>query len=109
MKQRKIPETPYDEVIGDVCGHGWRQSPESDIDGAMGVAIALAVAHGVKADLVDLSDHLNIAFTLLKRPFERMSLAGVFKNGMIEQEKDEVKGGDEKTLCYYAAYASGHM
>lgn len=118
-----IPEkVPYDELIQKVVaphGANWRSLPPRERDGAWGVAMVRSVLDGVRPSLTELSSHLGVPITFLRRAYNQLSLNGVFRNDRIHRdhalkdwmEDKNTKNDSMKLLpwCFYAAYASGDV
>jgi hypothetical protein len=101
-----IPELRYEELVRKVIGPQWRHLSEEERDGAFGVAIVKSVLDGVQPDLNEIAMHLGLDNDLLLRSFHNLSLNGVFRRNLIQND-DDLKKENVHAWCYYAGYASG--
>lgn len=94
-------------LVQKICGNEWKNLPEPDIFGAWGVMIVKSVLDGVSPKLTAVSKHLGIDEPTLRPAFENLTSNGVFANGMLERDRNDLNNEDMLAWCYYAGYSSG--
>lgn len=101
-----IPELYCEHVVQSVYGDGWRNLPQQDLDGALGIAMCRAILDGCRPELKSLSERLGVSTHFLYQPYERLSRNGFMKGTKISE--DPGLTDDLVTAwCYVAGYASG--
>jgi hypothetical protein len=73
-------KTEYISITQEVClVHGeFRSLSQQDRDGVMGVACMLAFLKGVRPTSHEFSKHLGVDENVIRRPFRRLLINGVF-------------------------------
>lgn len=107
MSKTYTTDLPCEKDVRRIFGNQWRSLPESEIDGAWGIAIVSSIAAGVNIDLNSLSSHLGVDREVLRPAFRRLSMNGIFLRDTIYKDRQALRGGDVLAWCYYAGYASG--
>ena len=102
-----IPELPCERRIRKTCGSQWRTLPKPEIDAAWGVAIVQSILDGIQPDIRELSRHLGVDGDKVADAYRRLSLNGVLKRGLVEDDRPALESGDELAWGYYGGYASG--
>lgn len=106
-KNSTFSRLPCESIVVRVCGAGWRDLQNSDLNGALGVAIVRSVLDGVTPSLHDLSVHLGVMTDKLRPAYMRLSMNGIFLRGRIHQDRKALNNNDICAWCYYAGFASG--
>lgn len=75
----------------------WKHASKEDREGFIGVACVLAYMNGIKANVYDLSKHLQIPPYEIDVPFKRLLVNGIFSSGH-DIKNDEVILGTCKDL-----------
>ncbi len=87
----------YEKYVQDICNVEDVQLAEGDeLDGCLGVAIAMSYMHGIEAEINSLSAYLEIPVCDLQEPFERLKINGVF-GPKYNIRRDKVLKGHEKS------------
>lgn len=107
MARKNISKLPCESLVARVIGSDWREFSYNDIDGALGVAIVRSVLDGVRSDLRELESHLGVESGLLRSPFIRLSLNGVFMRSRIHDDRKALNRNELLAWCQYAGIASG--
>ena len=110
LLQKRIPEIPqkYEQMIKKFFGHEWRSMSQTDIDGALGIAIckAIILCKRPQVSLDEISKEIRIDVPTLSVPYERLAKNGYMKEGKIKKDKDLIEG-QQTAWCYIAGTASG--
>jgi len=110
MLQIKVPDLPqkYEQIIKKVFGPEWRSLSQTEIEGALGIAICKAILVNKRSsfNLDDLSREIGVEAPLLSIPYERLAKNGYMKDGRIKGDQDLLKE-DMTAWCYIAGTASG--
>ena len=75
-----------------LCGEGWDEQGDADINGGYGVACMLVYLEGTKPDLRSLSAQIGMPEEDLRIPFHRMLQSGLFSKTFNAR-------GDRALLC----------
>ena len=115
----------YEDVIKDICNvHTINEedNDEATMHSIYGVAIALSYVNGIDNDLSRISRHLNVDYTKLRVPFERLNMNGAFSNrfnlcndatfrGRDTNNTSFISGAHRTKIawCHIAGLASGFV
>lgn len=104
-----IPRIPYEDSVCNLICDDWRSLPDRERDGAIGIAIVHSVLNGVKPELFHLARHLGVGMDILRIPYKRLSLNGIFYSNRIYSDRESLLNNDVITWGYYSGYSSGYV
>ena len=87
----------YEKMIKSVCEVDWRRPdiPREEREGCIGVAICCAyIFSNIRANVSDMSKHLNLRPDIVEPPFRRLLINGVFSSA-YDCKNDQVLLGDD--------------
>jgi len=120
----------YSSVVKSICGTTWerlqaeKNTLEKDnkpvgedllgeIDGWVGVSCVCSYLKGVKANIIDMSNHLGFPLELIDRPFKRLVVNGMFGVKRDIRNDEELLGkncseeNSRHAWCMIAGISSG--
>lgn len=108
MERMIIPKLPEkcERLIKKICGQDWRQYSNTEIEGALGVAIVLMAIDEETIEFNVIARRIGIDVNLISIPFERLARNGYMNKKRLWEDKQLV---DENlhAWCYVAGTASG--
>lgn len=88
----------YENIIQSVCSlRDWRRAGPRERDGAIGVAIVMAYLNGIRANLRDMADHLELSEREIRIPYERLLINGIFSQRFNLREDSTIVGYGKET------------
>ena len=107
MARINLPELPCEERVRGICGSQWRNLPDDERDGALGVAIIQSILDGLPSELGELSSHLGVPKETLRKAHKNLGMNGVFRHDRLHDDAVALNSGDVHAWGYYAGYAGG--
>lgn len=104
-----MPENtpPYSDFLTRMCGPGWENLPDCDLQAVYGMAIVRAVLNLRNSDIRAVCMHLRTDRHILEKAYHNLSMNGIFRNNCIESDRKELEEEDITVWGYYGGYASG--
>jgi len=109
MLKRQIQELPYESLVRKICGSQWRNLPDNERNGALGVAIVKSVLDGLRPELGEISSHLGVDKEVLRGAYKHLSMNGVFRHDKIRSDAKVLSKNDMHAWGYYAGFAGGFL